>query len=238
MNDKKRIVGVASSANPISMSKKMTEYVLEGAKEAGAETILFDLRKIKLNYCTGCLKCLENGICHLNDEFESIKTLLYEADGIVLSSPTYCGTYNAVYKNFIDRLGLYEYLTSNLGGKYFVGISSAGSRGMAKKTAKEMVKIVTNGTFKRGYISSVLGVPSVRAVQDSEKKNRWKEEANHIGHKLVKDINQKKAFAFQNISGRLVAKLILAPMFKKYIIRDRDHDKKAVYVNLVNRSLI
>ncbi len=55
--------------------------------------------------------------------------MLAGADGIVLSTPVFAAAPCARMKNFIDRLGLFEYMTGTIyGGKYFAAIATEDRR--------------------------------------------------------------------------------------------------------------
>lgn len=236
------VIGLTSSARKKGLGRELVDYALKGAEGLGAKVEIIDLYESNLGFCTGCLKCMESGKCGLNDNFEMIKNKLHGADGIIMCAPTYCGTYNAVMKNFIDRLGIYEHLTSSLGEKYILSISTAGNKRMARKTAIEMSKVLTGGTFARGYISGVMGGssrPGDELIPERvEIKKRSLNEAKKLGEKLVEDIYNKKKYKFQNMFNRLLAKIIFRPIYIKFITKNKDKNTKAVYNNLVSRNIL
>lgn len=171
------------------------------------------------------------------DDLKEIKELLYEADGIIWGSPTYCGTYNAIMKNLFDRLGMFEVMASSLGGKYFAGISAAGSAMAARKTGREMVSLVSSGIFKRGYISGVFGAGFLKGKVASEDSTAMMK-AHNLGRKISKDIITGNRYLRQKLFTRLVSNFIVKPQFIKYISREKEHDTKAVYTSLVQRGLL
>lgn len=242
MKNNVTIIGLTASARKQGLGAKLTNHALKGAERLGANVEIIDLYQSNLEFCTGCLKCMESGRCPINDDFEKIKTKMHNADGIIMCAPTYCGTYSAVMKNFIDRLGLYEHLTSSLGNKYILGISTAGNKRMAKQTAKELVGLLTGGTFARGYISGVMGASTIPGNDLIPERKLLKEkslkEAQVLGEKLVKDIQKQKKYRFQNIFNRLLSTFVLRPMYVKSITKNKDKNTKAVYNNLVSRNLI
>jgi len=53
-----KVVGInASPRGKKSSTLRLTNAVLAGAKEEGAETELIDLYPLKIGYCTGCAAC-------------------------------------------------------------------------------------------------------------------------------------------------------------------------------------
>jgi multimeric flavodoxin WrbA len=184
--------------------------------------------------------CNAKGECPIPDGFEKIRKLIYEADGIILGSPTYALEYNAVMKCFFERLGTYTLYTSLLGGKYGVGISTSYNRNGAKKVAKKLTSIFKFGIFERSYISGTLGVHTmVNGVEKkvSESTDDLKK-ANELGRKITKDIKLNNRYPFQNIIMRAVIALYLKPVFKKFILKNKEEKERASYSSLHQRGLI
>ena len=63
------------------------------------------------------------------------------ADGLILGSPSYGIRPNAIMKNFLDRIGLFNAYAAMFGDKYIVGVSTAGGIG-AKQVAKQLTDLV------------------------------------------------------------------------------------------------
>ncbi|VBB07549.1 nadph-dependent fmn reductase [Lucifera butyrica] len=234
MNRSIKIVGVISSSHHNGNSATLAREALKGAAEEGAQVTEIYLPKQRVEFCTGCLKCLE-GKCPFSDDFETLRKLVYEADGIIFSSPTFATAPNAIMKNFIDRLGMYERFTSSLGGKYIVGIATAGHTG-AKKVAMGLTCLARDGIFKRGYVSGILGINigSDRVVNDAGKLML----ARNLGKKITRDIKTYNKYPFQNLIGRWINCLFVRPHFYKVILKNKDGSMKAVYNNLSQRGLI
>jgi multimeric flavodoxin WrbA len=178
-----------------------------------------------------------DGRCPIDDDFEAVKALLRGADGVILSSPTYGGAPNAIMKNLLDRLGLFERFTSaTFGGKYVVGMSTARSAGDAKKVAKGLASLLTNGVFERGYITGCLGASSgVNGVENDPDVLRT---ARELGRKLARDIRSGHRYPLQNPATRLMNRFILKPSFSKAILDHREGPVKGVYGNLCQRGML
>jgi len=229
-----KIVALISSGKINGNSARLAREALKGSEKEGATVMEVFLPKYNLDYCTGCLACIK-GKCPINDDFEELKKLVHDADGIILSSPTFAGAANARMKNFIDRIGLFENMTSSLfGGKYVVGISTAGSMG-AKKVAKGLAYIVTGSSFKRGYVSGFLGVKlGPRDVKDTNGYSL----ANELGRKITRDIKNNKKYHLQNLFVRMINYFILKPSYRKIILKGKEDNFKSVYSNLRERGLV
>ncbi len=231
-----KVVGIISSPRYNGNTAALVREALKGAESGGACVKEVFLCKYDIDFCTGCFKCLSDGSCIFRDGFAEIRDLLYEADGIIWGSPTYGRTYNAIMKNLFERLGMFEVMTSSLGGKYFAGISTAGSSGAARKTAKEMVSLISGGVFKRGYVSGVLGAGFIKG-RTASADGAALEKARELGCRISKDIAAGKRFPLQNPLIRLISRFFVKPQFIKYIAREKERDTRAVYENLVQRGL-
>jgi multimeric flavodoxin WrbA len=232
-----RVVGVMSSARANGNTATLVREALKGAEQEGASTTEILLPNYQINFCQGCLRCMAAGGCPAPDDFETLRRLLSEADGIVLSSPTYGAAPSAMIKNLFDRLGLFEYFTScAFGGKYVVGISTANSAAAAKRVAKDLAHLLTNGVFQRGYVSGFLGASSrgngIAGDPDALRK------ARELGGKLARDIHSGRQYPLQRPVGRVMNRFILKPSFRTAILEHREGMMKGVYENLVQRKLL
>jgi len=232
-----RVVGVMSSARLNGNTATLVREALKGAEEEGASITEIALPAYHLSFCQGCLRCMVEGKCPIDDDFETVKGLLRGADGIILSSPTYGGAPNAIMKNLLDRLGLFERFTSaTFGGKYVVGISTARSAGDAKKVARGLTSLLTNGVFERGYITGFLGASSgVNGVENNPDALRA---AHELGRKLARDARSGRRYPLQSPLARLMNRFIMRPNFSKAILDHREGPVKGVYVNLWQRGML
>jgi len=122
-----KIIAIQSSPKrKNSNTLKLVEAALEGAREAGAETEVIDITRLKINYCKGCVTCYKDGICHQKDDYNAIIEKMIAADGIILSSPNYIDNITAQLKTLFDRSAnfIHEQL---LDGKYGLSITTSGS---------------------------------------------------------------------------------------------------------------
>ncbi|HQL35140.1 MAG TPA: flavodoxin family protein [Bacillota bacterium] len=237
MKNRFTVVGVISSPRPQGNTAVMVREALKGAEEEGAIVEEVFLADIRMEFCKGCLTCLKSGKCCIADDFNALRDLLYNADAIILGSPTYGANVNATMKNLIDRLGMYEAATSSLGGKYIAGISAANSSAAAKKTAKTLSHFGNTGTFSRTYTSGFLGAGFSGGRQASNEQEILRK-ARLLGKKIACDIKKGRKYLFQNIPGRIISSMLMRPAFSKYIIENKEADTEVLYTSLKNRNLI
>ena len=109
------IVGISGSLRPGSYTRKAVRIALEGAKEAGADTRLLDLRDYELPFSSGNPKDRNypSDVYRLRDDIQN-------ADGVILGSPEYHGGMSGVLKNAIDLMGFKEFEGKMIG---LVGVS-------------------------------------------------------------------------------------------------------------------
>lgn len=120
MKSQLMVVGLGGSLAKRSSSLAALKIALEGAVEAGAKTRLLDIRQLSLPMYD---PAEENPAASVLEMCEAI----YQADGLIWSSPMYNGTISGAFKNALDWLKLLAdrnppYLTDKVVGL----ISTAG----------------------------------------------------------------------------------------------------------------
>ncbi|MBN2535262.1 MAG: flavodoxin family protein [Spirochaetales bacterium] len=231
-----KITGLISSPRINGNTATLVYEALKGAEAEGAKTSRIILVNHKIDFCKGCLTCMARGGCVISDDVITLQKELASADGIILGSPNYGNTYNAIMRQFFERLGLFEFLTSvTFGAKYVAGISTSGGS-YAQRVAKELVNFAQNGIFKRAYVSGFLGI-NLKGKSASQFPDAMTQ-AGNLGKRVTQDIRLGKKYLFQNIPGRLLTALIVKPSLKKFIKMGSKTIMQAVYENLRQRELM
>lgn len=104
-----KAVAVNGSPRKHGNTQLLLEKVLEPLTESEWETNLIQLGGSNLHGCLACFQCFANKDLHCsykNDGFNVIADQLYQADAILLGSPTYFTDVTAEMKALIDRLGM------------------------------------------------------------------------------------------------------------------------------------
>ncbi len=88
-----------------SNSHLIVEPLLEGAREAGAETEEVFLVEKDIEHCRGCFACWGKtpGICAIKDDMAGLLDLLLESDYAGMAAPVYGMYMPGLLKNFYDR---------------------------------------------------------------------------------------------------------------------------------------
>jgi multimeric flavodoxin WrbA len=111
-----KVVAVSGSARKGGNTAQLIEAVFVPLREAGIECELVELAGKDVRGCTACQKCGEtkDRQCHGRKDFvNEVLPKLWEADGIILGSPTYFADLSPELKALIDRTG---YVSMRNGG--------------------------------------------------------------------------------------------------------------------------
>lgn len=81
----------------------LSRIVSEGAQALGASVETVYLTGKSVLPCLGCDVCHKKGRCIQQDEYENIKEMIGDADGVILASPNYIFSVSAQLKAFMDR---------------------------------------------------------------------------------------------------------------------------------------
>lgn len=100
----KKVLVITSSFRKNGNTDILADQFAKGAGENGNDVEVIHLRDYKINYCMGCMACVELGRCvQKNDDFNSIFPKLMEADSICFAAPTYFYNIDGRMKTFFDR---------------------------------------------------------------------------------------------------------------------------------------
>lgn len=103
-----KVLAVNGSPRKDGNTRLLLEKALEPIKEAGIETEIFQLGGQAVRGCMACGKCAEmkNKQCVITtDCINECMTKMFEADAVLLGSPTYFSDMTSELKAFIDRAG-------------------------------------------------------------------------------------------------------------------------------------
>lgn len=229
-----KIVGVVSSPHREGNGATLVREALRGAKEAGAAVTEVFLPRYHIEYCRDCGACIRTGRCAVPDDFQEVRELLFQADGLILSSPTYGNAVCARMKNLMDRLGQYAYLTSSFGGKHIAALATASSFGAAK-AAGQLAHGFRDSVFRRAYVYGALGV-HLRG-QHVSAQPRVLLKARALGRGLAADIARGRRHPLQNLLGRLPNALLVRPLIKRAILANKER-MNGVYEELVRSGIV
>ena len=173
-----KILAINASPRTIrSTTRRLAQFVLEGAETAGAETEMIDLCDLRVTPCTACEGCSFNGICVFDDDVPLIVERMKDADGIVFASPVYIDNVSGQMKVFFDRLAdAIHYQV--LAGKYGCSVATTHTSGGDEVVAYQ------NHVLNYLAVMSVGGL-SVATGGDSEVLDASEADGRALGRKLA-----------------------------------------------------
>jgi multimeric flavodoxin WrbA len=100
-----KIIGFNASPRKKGNTAWIVNKILEGSKEQGAETQVWNFNDLDIKPCQSCYGCKRGDLrCVINDDMQKLYDALEHVDALVLGSPIYMGQMSAQAKIFTDRL--------------------------------------------------------------------------------------------------------------------------------------
>jgi FMN reductase len=103
------IAGIGGSLRDGSYTAMAVQLALSGAAEAGAKTDFIDLRKYNLMFCNG------GDDADVPADVIQLRERVRKANGLILGTPEYHGSFSGVLKNALDLMGFDEFEGKMLG---------------------------------------------------------------------------------------------------------------------------
>lgn len=107
------ILGLVGSPRKKGNTAVLVQKALEAARRNGAKTEIVFLSDYRIADCAGCEGCRRNYRCVVADDMQKIYPLLWQADGLILGSPTYFYNISAPVKALLDRCYCFEAFDDN-----------------------------------------------------------------------------------------------------------------------------
>jgi multimeric flavodoxin WrbA len=98
-----KVIGIVGSPRKGGNTEILVKQALDSAREAGAQIKLISVIGKNITPCDACGSCGKTGVCHIQDDMQSLYQELEAADAIIFGSPVYFGTISAQAKAIMDR---------------------------------------------------------------------------------------------------------------------------------------
>jgi len=144
-----KVLGILGSPHKKGGSAQLLIAALKGAQRVGAETELLSVYDGEIKPCEGCIKDEEPYCkfpCIFEDYGKVILQKMYEADGIIFSTPVYWFAPSGQLKNLIDRMTSLENMVAFGEPSYLEG----------KVAAAIAVGADDGGSWATGYLVATL----------------------------------------------------------------------------------
>jgi chromate reductase, NAD(P)H dehydrogenase (quinone) len=186
-----KILAFAGSVRKESFNRKVLNAAVQGAKEAGAEVTVADLRDFPMPIYDGDWHA-EHGV---PDSLRPLRKLAIEADGLIIASPEYNASITPLLKNTIDWLSQdvdgesgYAPFSGKVGA--LIGASN-GAFGTIRALPHVSYILSNLGVFMLP-VMAVPKVASLLAEDGSIKDERTRGAVMGLGGRLVKTIEKLK----------------------------------------------
>ncbi|MFI5263982.1 MAG: NADPH-dependent FMN reductase [Candidatus Kapaibacterium sp.] len=113
-----RIIGICGSMKPKSSTAFVINYVLDAAKQSGAETEFYDISEHTLPFCDG-----RDDESTYPPSVQEFRNLIRNAQGIIIGTPEYHNSFTGSLKNALDLCGFDEFEHKMCG---IIGIAGGG----------------------------------------------------------------------------------------------------------------
>lgn len=100
---KKKVLVIATSPRKGGNSEGLADAFVKGALEAGCDAQKLCLYDKTINFCKGCLACLQTGRCVMHDGADDVVQQMRTADVLVFATPIYYYEMSGQMKTMLDR---------------------------------------------------------------------------------------------------------------------------------------
>jgi len=118
------LLGFNGSPKPDSNTRKMVEMILQAS---GKEYKIYDLAKMNIKPCIGCVKCAQDNRCVVKDDMHPLYDEIVNSDGIVVGATVYFRKANGFTHNFLERLFPLRHVSPQTMGKPAVALAIGGN---------------------------------------------------------------------------------------------------------------
>lgn len=178
----KNVFIISTSLRPNSNSRRLALEFKKGAEENN-NVVFYDAQKLNIKFCIGCLSCVKNKKCVLNDDMQKIYDQFSNSDVIVFASPIYYYEVSGWLKTFIDRLNPL-YSRKNKFKEIYAIFTAAEDEG--KDTYQKAEQAIQGWVdcFDEVNIKKVIFGGGVNSPKDIEEKTDVLKEAYEAGKNL------------------------------------------------------
>ena len=165
--------------------------VTSSTEAAGAEVKTFLLSKMTVKPCRGCDVCHRTGKCSIKDDFNTLKTAMLAADGIILASPNYITSVSAQMKAVFDRCCGPLHCHA-MQGKYGAAVVTSGGAesNIVEKYMIGFLRIM--GCWTVGSVGA-----EAQQMMDGKAREPKLKAAARLGIRLIEAIRDKKIYPGQ-----------------------------------------
>ena len=136
---KGKVLLLCGSPRPKGNTAQVTEECARVIREQGLDAEIFSLAGKKVESCTACYRCRDEGNCVLEDCIPELIEKLRDADGFIVASPVYFGTARGDVMAALQRIGLVSMSNERFLSWMVGGPIAVARRGGHTATIQEML---------------------------------------------------------------------------------------------------
>lgn len=104
-----KVIAINGSPRKNGNTAEMLKSAMEGAKENGAKTKIYNLFDMKFTGCVSCFACKKKGkdckgLCVIKDDLQDVLEEILKCDALLIGSPIYFSDVTGVVRSFMERL--------------------------------------------------------------------------------------------------------------------------------------
>ncbi len=99
-----KVLGVNGSPHRSGNTVKLINEIFRGAETNSHDCEIVHLVDLDLDYCNWCEECYSEGVCPIDDGFQEHLKKVFEADVLVVGTPSINRSVTGYMKNWLDRL--------------------------------------------------------------------------------------------------------------------------------------
>jgi len=175
--DKVKIVGLCGSLREDSYTRKTLRNALDGAAKLADSVSLIDLREYELPFCDG-----STGKYGPDSDVKKLRNKVKSAQGIILGTPEYHGSFTGVLKNALDLMGFEEFEGKMLG---LVSVSAGQMGGI---NALDSLRTIGR-SLHAWVIPGQVAIPRVHEAFDETgnfRNHRLEERVKEVGREVAR----------------------------------------------------
>lgn len=122
-----KVLGISGSPRKDHSTDRLVKEVLS---RVGVETEFVSLAGKKIGPCIACLGCVSDNVCKVEDDMQSLRRKIVEADAYVMGAANYFSMLNGLAHCFLERFYQFRHQEGKaVAGKLGVAVGIGGSSG-------------------------------------------------------------------------------------------------------------
>ncbi|MDR0309242.1 MAG: flavodoxin family protein [Candidatus Methanoplasma sp.] len=181
------IVAIISSPRGKGNTNTIVQAMVNGAKENGKDVKIYNLNSLSnAKGCQACMACKKAVGCAVKDDHAEILKAIRDAEGLIISTPTYfgeaCGQFRLLQDRFYSFIGP-DFVPNIGGGKKLATVVSCGGGADGAKAMADKIEGAMVGMLKFVPVGKIV-FTGANPPDTASKDKTVLDEAKAIGKKF------------------------------------------------------